>query len=103
MPANSSANDAVRVRPPASARRATALVGATAVVAVVVVEEDLLQRGLAAGERDDLVVGERVDQRTDAARYLAAERVRARVDDVDAGERELRWLSGEGDLDPLRA
>ncbi len=46
--------------------------------AVVVVQEDLLERRLAARQRRDRMLGERGDQRADAARDLEPQRVRAR-------------------------
>src|ERR1039457_4842824 len=70
---------------------------------VVMVHEDLLERGLTARQRRDGVVGEGGDQRTDAARDLEAQRVGAAALHLDPRQRpELGSLPGEGDLDRLR-
>ena len=75
-----------------------------AVGAVVVVQEDLLERRLAARQGLDRVPGERGDQRADAARDLEAQRVGA---GARRPARPRRWQlgrrAGEGDLDGLRA
>ena len=82
--ANRYAKATVRVRASRNARRARAaatqrpagaerarpappLAAAIAAGAVVVVQEDLLERGLAAREGGDRVLRERRDQRADAA------------------------------------
>ena len=78
-------------------------VAAMTVGAVVVVQEYLLQRGLTTGERRDRVPGERCDQRTDAARDLKPQRIRARALHLDARQRrELRRVARERDLHRLR-
>src|SRR6266545_5633386 len=87
-----------------SARRARTLAADIAVRAVVVVQEDLLERRLAAGQRDDRVPGERGDERADAAVDLATQRAGAGGSHVHAGELgQLRRRPFEGDLDRLRA
>jgi len=55
---------------------AVALAAGTAVGAVVVVQEDLLERRLATRQRFNRVLGERGDQRPDAPGDLEAQRVR---------------------------
>ena len=52
--------------------------------AVVVVEEDLLQRGLAAGQRHHRQLGQRRQQRPHRAAHLAAQRVLAGAHDPHA-------------------
>src|SRR5215216_2564967 len=102
--AKSRAKEMVRTRASANARRATALAAATAVPTLVVVQEDLLERGLAARQRDHRLVGQRGEQRTDAARHLEPQRVRARLGHLDAGQtRQGRHVAVEGDLDRLGA
>src|SRR5664279_3615169 len=84
--ASSSANPMVLARAAASARRAIALAAGIGGARVVVMDEDLLERRLAAGQRDHLEPGQRRDQRPDPARDFAAQRVGARRRHVHAGE-----------------
>jgi hypothetical protein len=73
------------MRESASVRREIALAWATAVGAVGVVEEDLLERGLAAREADDRMGSERRKQRLRAAVHLETKGVGAGALDPDAG------------------
>ena len=90
--ANRHANAIVRTQASAKTRRISARVGprlapgadasralaaAIAVGGVVVVQEDLLQRWLTAGEGGDGVLGEHGEQRSDLACDLEPERARA--------------------------
>src|SRR6266536_5002547 len=99
------ANERLRTRESANALRAIALAGVTAVGGgVVVVQEDLLERWLAARHRRHRIVSQRCDKRPHAAAHLEAKRVRARACDVDSGQAvELGRGPLEGDLDRLGA
>jgi hypothetical protein len=69
-----------------------------------VVQDDLLERRLAADQRLDRVIAQRRNERADAARHLGAERVPAGAEDMDAGQvGQLRRGPGERDLDGLGA
>ena len=105
------AGTAARTRSSACARRAavwraSALAADTAVRAVVVVQEDLLERRLAAVERDHGMPGEGGDERPDAAGDLErAPRWRPRSSRLHARQRRAAAGAGpvEGDVDGLRA
>src|SRR5215475_15737780 len=81
--------------------------GASALVAgmaVVVVHEDLLQRGLPADQRGHRMPGEGVDDRADAAADLEPQRVRPGKVYLHPGQRrKLRRPAGERNIDGLRA
>src|ERR1039458_297839 len=79
------------------------LVG-TPVGAGVGVQEDLLERRLATRQGRDWMLGERGDQRTNAARDVKPQRLRPRALGVHPGQRwKLRCPARERDLDRLRA
>ena len=68
------------------------------------VQEDLLERGLAARQRHDRVLREGRDQGPDRAGDLEPQRVRSgRRDDHARDRRQRRRGLAEGDLDRLRA
>src|SRR5690348_15884401 len=94
--------------PPARAPRCSRGCGgasaSVAGMAVVVVHEDLLQRGLPADQRGHRMPGEGVDDRSDAAADLEPQRVRPGLVDLHPGQwRKLRHPVGERDLYGLRA
>src|SRR4029453_17052865 len=102
--AKRNAKEIVRTRASAKARRAIALLPDTSIRALVVVEKDLLEGGLATRQRLHLVVGERGDERPDLAAHLEAQGVRTRARHGHARQRrQRRRLGREDDLDGLRA
>src|ERR1017187_8618949 len=123
MTANRYPNEIVRTRASRNARRVRAragvrvrwllarcacctgtvpLVADMGLRAVVVVQEDLLERGLAARERGDRMPRQRGDQRADAPGDLEPQRVRTAALRMYARKgRELRRPARECDLDRL--
>src|SRR5262249_25829069 len=98
-----SAKQPSRMLASASVRRAIALAGATAVPCVVVVKEDLLERGLPARQAGDRVADELLEQALRAAADLEPQTVRARPLDRDALQSvDRRSRPGEDNVDRLR-
>src|SRR4051794_35024843 len=92
-----------RERESANRRRVRALTAAIGAESVVVVQEDLLERWLAARQRHHALAREGDYQRTDIARDLEPHRVRPRGGCRDTGQRvQVRDAPGERHLDRLR-
>src|SRR6185436_15369904 len=105
MNANSAANESVRVRPSANARRPIATLAADAPIGrVVVVQEDLLQRRLAARERDERQARQLRQQRSQLAADLEPQRALPRARDAHARQLgQPRRRAVERHLDGVRA